>query len=102
MTKINTFGIVNPDAEILLTGHTHDKWYMPITRTRINSRGTLSFDNQYHVKCASYKDEFKDGFGGFHVETGKPPKPKGGFWIDFKAIKEDRKNKVDFSLREAK
>jgi hypothetical protein len=28
--------------------------------------------------CGVYKEEYEDGFGGWHVERGAPVKPTGG------------------------
>jgi len=33
------------------------------------------------VKLPTYKDEYGKGEGGWHIETGKPPKPLGAYWL---------------------
>jgi len=33
------------------------------------------------LRTPSYKEEYKDGFGGFHIERGRPIKPLGGRWL---------------------
>ena len=75
--------IVLPDADIVLTGHTHDAWMVPIARERISARGTISHDEQVHIRSSTYKDEYGDGHSGWHVETMKPPKPRGAWWLRF-------------------
>jgi hypothetical protein len=30
-------------------------------------------DIQHHVRVGTYKDEYQDGFAGFHVEQGRTP-----------------------------
>jgi len=69
-----------PDAQIVWNGHTHDQYVMPITRERINQTGTISHDYQWHIRTPSYKCEYGDGSGGFHIERGRPPKPIGCVW----------------------
>lgn len=35
----------------------------------------------WHVQIPSYKEEYKDGDGGYHVENGRPAKPIGAYWM---------------------
>ena len=79
----NRQAVYLPDANIVVNGHTHDAWYMPIARERFNQAGTLTKDIQHFVRTPGYKDDFGDGSGGWHIETGKPPKPKGCAWLRF-------------------
>jgi hypothetical protein len=30
-----------------------------------------------------YKEEYEDGFGGWHVTIGKPPRRLGAWWLRF-------------------
>ncbi len=79
----NRRAVYLPDADIVLSGHTHDEWIVPISRTRLDSNGVQSLDEQIHVQIPSYKDEYSDGFGGWHIERGGPPKPNGAIWLRF-------------------
>lgn len=79
--QTNRQAVYLPDAHVVVNGHTHDQWHVTICRERINSHGTLGMDEQHHVRCPSYKDEYKDGHGGWHVGTWKPPKPTGAWWM---------------------
>lgn len=76
----NRRAVVNPDADVVWTGHTHDLWMVPITRERLTAQGRPYRHTQYHVTTPGYKDEFTSG-DGWHVETGKPPKPIGAMWM---------------------
>lgn len=71
------------NADYVFSGHTHDQWQFPIERTRLLNSGKEVWDRQYHIKVPSYKDEFFNRSGGFHHETGKPPKPVGAWWVRF-------------------
>jgi predicted phosphodiesterase len=93
------------DADIVLTGHTHDAWQVPIQRIRLNGSDRVEQCRQTHIKVGGYKEEFCDGMGGFHVERGGPPKPTGSCWLRFYApsgsIK--RRHKIaEFDAIEAK
>ncbi len=81
--QTNRQAVYLPDADIVVNGHTHDSWHVPIARERINDHGNIYQDIQHHIRTASYKDEYRDGGDGWHVETWKPPKPIGAAWIRF-------------------
>jgi hypothetical protein len=78
-----------PDADIVISGHTHDSWQVPIARERISDKGKVYLDEQTHIKMATYKDEYADGTAGWHIERGGPPKPMGGWWLRFYARAKD-------------
>ena len=89
----NRMAVYLPDADIVLTGHTHDQFVVPVPRVRINEAGTLYSDNQYHVKTGSYKDERQDGFNGWALQRNDgAPKVKGACWIRF--FLQDTKNAI--------
>lgn len=81
--QTNRHAVYVADADICLTGHTHDTWAMPIQRIRLNTADVIEQFRQVHVRGAGYKEEFRDGHGGWHVERGGPPKPKGAWWVRF-------------------
>lgn len=81
--QTNRQAVYLPDAHIVVNGHTHDEWVVKIARERFNSAGTISHDVQWHIRTPTYKDEYGDGSGGWHVETGKPPKNLGCVWLKF-------------------
>jgi hypothetical protein len=80
----NRQAVYVPDADIVINGHIHEEWTLPITRTRLNDDGQIWRDEQLHVRIPTYKDEYADGRGGWHIETGKPPKPIGAIWLTFR------------------
>jgi hypothetical protein len=82
--QTNRMAVYLPDADIVVTGHTHNEWIFPIPRLRINTSGTTYHDEQIHLKLPSYKEEYGDGYGGWHIERGAPPKPTGAMWIKFR------------------
>lgn len=71
------------DADILATGHTHDQWILPIERHQLSDRNISRNVRQIHVTSPGYKDEYADGYGGWHIERGGPPKPTGAIWLRF-------------------
>lgn len=87
--KTNRHAVVYPDADIVAMFHIHEAWVMPITREKITRGGRIYKQNQWHICVPSYKDEYGEGSGGWHVETGKPPKPIGCAWIELQYINDE-------------
>lgn len=79
----NRQSMMYPDADIIINGHNHSAWYMPIARERISERGAVSTDIQHHIRTASYVDHYKDGNGGWFVERGNTPRPRGAVMLRF-------------------
>lgn len=69
------------NADIMVTGHTHDSWAIDRVKIRLNDHGKVERRELIQVKTATYKEEYQGGEGGWHVETGKPPKPLGAYWL---------------------
>lgn len=72
-----------PDADIVVSGHTHGAWFQERARKRVSHRGVVYQDVQTHIKLGTYKDDYGQGLGGWAVERGHPPKPKGAWWVRF-------------------
>lgn len=79
--QTNRQAVYLPDADIVVNGHTHDGWYMPIARERITNLGKVTRDIIHFVRTPGYKDEYGDGSKGFHIEKWGPPKPLGAIWL---------------------
>ena len=47
----------------------------------------------HHVRPGTYKDEYGDGFDGFHIKKGGPPKPVGAVWAIFR-LRHNHANKL--------
>lgn len=67
-------------ASVIHTGHVHESWNLDTVTERCNEIGRPIRRTVTHVSTPGYKDEFAPG-DGWHVETGKPPKPKGAAWL---------------------
>ena len=69
------------DADILVSGHTHDSWSRDFMRIGLSQTWQPQQRLVEYVKVGTYKDEYGDGSSGWHIETGKPPKPKAAKWL---------------------
>lgn len=98
--QTNRQAVFLPDADIVVNGHTHDAWHMPIARERLSEAGKQFQDLQHHVRTSTYKDEYNTGAGGWHVETGKPPKPIGAVWMRL-FLSDPRMARIDAEFTQA-
>ena len=67
-----------PDPHVVLSGHTHQSWLVPIVRERVSDQGGVYTDTQMHVSVPSYKSEARNE--GYAAERGMAPTPKGAIW----------------------
>jgi len=95
----NRQAVYLPDADIVVSGHTHDEWQVPIAKVRLGNDSRITRSETIHLKVPTYKDEYRDGFGGFHIEIGRAPRPIGAAWIRFFA---EKGCKPDFEILRAK
>lgn len=84
------------NADIVLNGHTHDAYILPIRCESLSVAHKVELGYRYFVRVPGYKDEYRDGAGGWHVERGAPPKPTGGAWLRFRT--EGAKNRVVYDV----
>ena len=69
------------NADVQISGHTHDSWITTDMKVSVDYAGRVVQRPVLTAKLPSYKDEYKTGIGGWHVATGKPPKPVGAMWL---------------------
>ena len=98
--QTNRIAVMTPDANIVLTGHTHDEWTVTIPRQRITSHGKIYQDEQLHVRVPGYKDAWNDGSGGWEVERMLGPKALGSAWLRFTF--DNASDKVRYDTQRAK
>lgn len=68
-------------ADVIFTGHVHEAWVNERVRAGLSDMGVPVQRSLHICQGPSYKDEYADGRGGWHIETGKPPKPVGAWWM---------------------
>lgn len=78
--QTNRQAVYLPDANIVVNGHSHNSYYVPISRERLSNKGELYFDIQHHIRVAGYKQAYGDGTTGWEITRGGVPKPIGCIW----------------------
>jgi len=81
--KTNRRAVIYPDANIVLGGHIHEGWSMPICRVRMNDSGREFSDIQLHLSVPTYKEEIIGAGEGWATENEHNPKPLGAWWLRF-------------------
>jgi hypothetical protein len=85
-----------PDADIIVRGHDHQKWHLPVTVDRITQQMKLTQRTVHHLRLGSYK-KLGDRWAGWAVEKNFAT-PRLGGW--FATIKE-RSDEYVWTIREA-
>ena len=89
--QTNRQAVYLPDADIVVNGHSHNSYYVPISRERIGGKGKVFFDVQHHIRVPGYNQSYGDGSTGWEVTRGGVPKPIGCAWV---LLSYDTKNKT--------
>jgi len=79
----NRQAVFLPDANVVVNGHNHNAYTLPLARDRLTTRGKQFKDIQWHGRIPGYKDDYADGTEGYAVEGGHPPTPQGALWLHF-------------------
>lgn len=64
---------IYPDADVVISGHTHDGFIMNHPQLRMNEyKHKVEVKNQWHIKTGCYKEEFDQGKGWAVEKIGMP------------------------------
>lgn len=86
-----------PDADVIISGHTHDAWIMSHPRYVMNyKKNCVEVKKQWHIKTGTYKEEFEKGTG-WAVEKIAMPKHLGSCWMRV-YVPRDTDLECDFTL----
>jgi len=84
--KTNRRAVMVPDADIVISGHIHERWTVEVLRIRVNYKShRISYDRQIHASSGTYKQEPLDE--GWAAEKGFGPPAVGGLWINLTPTK---------------
>ena len=75
-----------PDANVVINGHNHQGYIVPLKRVRVSKRGVIYDDIQWHGRIPGYLADYGEGTEGWSVEKGHEPTPFGGLWLQFKCV----------------
>ena len=69
-----------PDADFIVRGHDHQKWYHPVMVDRINRSYNIEQRTVHHMRLGSYK-KLGDRYAGWATEKGFATPRLGGWWL---------------------
>ena len=99
---VGRHGAVTPDADVILTGHTHDNWSMEQPRYRLSKRtGEVTIEPQIHLKSGTLKEEFAVP-NGWAVETIVMPKSNAGWWINYHTKRLEKGGEINITYEPAR
>ena len=86
---------MSENYDLIWQGHVHELYHHinPVHRYDRISKN-ISIRHVHQLRTATYKEEWDEGYIGFHVERGRPPKPLGGYWM---TLNIRRDNKSDYN-----
>ena len=77
-------GMICPDADIFTYGHFHEFWFDYVARYRLSADNVVRQDSQLHLGIPGYKDDVKEGAGGWAIEKNLAPQPRGAWWLRYR------------------
>lgn len=94
----NRMQVMIEGADCIWSGHVHELYHHADMAEELvfSHSGGFRVDTKYihHVRTASYKEEYDEGYMGFHVERMRPPKPLGGYELNFATRREIKTHDV--------
>ena len=88
------------EADIFTMGHIHENSSRTDAKEVLHTEGSSPEVKHKYIHSmitGTYKDEYKDGFGGWHIEQGAPVKTLGGRILSIKTSRKV-KNKIRKSV----
>lgn len=97
--QFNRMSTMVENADMIWMGHVHESQELTYTVERLNGVNNVELRDILMVRTPTYKEEYNQGKGGWHVERGAPPKPLGGRWLELEPerIKTDGKDLLKIS-----
>ena len=79
-----------PDSDIILTGHIHGQWSLPLVSERIDQRGNIYEHEALHLQLPSYKNDIQGATGGFAIEREFQRATLGGYKVNINIVRKGR------------
>jgi len=86
------------NADCVWMGHVHESMEIVYTKERLSSSNKVNLKDVTMVRTSTYKEEYNEGKGGWHVERGAPPKPIGGRILSLKPERKWKNNREEIRV----
>lgn len=75
--------------DVIWMGHVHEIYHhVNMVEAYDSHQKKLNLKEVHQIRTGAYKEEYGDGYGGYHIEKGRPPKPMGGYWMALEMVTE--------------
>lgn len=74
-------------ADAIWMGHVHEDYELTYTVEYLTAKNTVLLKDILMIRTSAYKEEYRDGSKGWHIERGASPKPIGGRWLIMKPVR---------------
>jgi len=75
-------------ADMIWMGHVHELYTMYQSKKALHPfRKVPIIKEVLHIRTSTYKEEHGDGYMGWHIERGAPPKPIGAVLLELSAVR---------------
>jgi len=82
------------DADILVSGHNHNRWMMELRRQYVNDISEIKAKSQHHINLGTYKN-----MGGrTRFESGFPAPNMGGCWLRFYTDRTNGNRQISYEV----
>lgn len=70
-------------ADIVVNGHDHNGWVVPIKREELNNKGKTTYPICWFLRIPGYHDGWNEGKSGWNAERNGGPRVHGSIWVRF-------------------
>ena len=80
--QFNRMSTMVEGADMIWMGHVHEDHELSYTIERLSGQHKVHLKEILMIRTPTYKEEYNEGKGGWHIERGAPPKALGGRWLE--------------------
>jgi hypothetical protein len=77
-------------ADMIWMGHVHEDNEVTYITESLNHSNNVELKSILMVRTSTYKEEYNEGKGGWHIERGGPPKHLGGRWLEITCVRDHK------------
>jgi len=80
--QFNRMASMVEGANLIWMGHVHEDYEVTTSIETLNHFQKVELRDVLMVRTSTYKEEYNEGKGGWHVQKGLQPKVLGGRWLE--------------------
>lgn len=96
--QFNRMATFVENADLIWMGHVHEDHELTYTVERMTAAYKVRLKDILMIRTPTYKEEYNEGKGGWHVERGGTPKPLGGRWLEMHPERKFENGKEDIKV----